>query len=124
MGGVLVERSEVIEGGAEEFLFARGEVAGGFGGEHLERFDDGAGGAEVDLFIAGEGIGELAEEQAGVLRLEDDEFVEPWIGYRGIWHGVSFPVAEWGCKREEGRRAEISGWGSDFADCRKRNSSG
>jgi hypothetical protein len=45
----------------------------------------------------------LAEEESGVLGLEDDEFVEAWIGGRGVGHGRSFLLAGMGCKRE--------GWG-------------
>jgi len=60
--GGLVERAEVIEGGAEEFRFGRGEISGGFGGEHFKGIHHGFGGAEIDFLVAGDGIRDLAEK--------------------------------------------------------------
>ena len=113
-GGVGEEGAEVLEGGVEEFLFGFGEVAGGFDGEHFEGVDDGACGAEVDLFFSGVWVWDLAEEESGVLGLEDDEFVESGIGGRGVGHGRSFLLAGVGCKREDWGMGRNRG---DFPHC-------
>jgi hypothetical protein len=81
LGGVEVEGTEIVEGELEKLILVGGEVVGGFGFQHFEGIDDGLGGAEVDFLFAGMGIGDLAEEKAGVLGLEDDELVEAGIGF-------------------------------------------
>lgn len=81
------QRAKIVESGGEEFVLGGGEVAAGFADEHIEGVDHGLGGAEVDLLFAGVRIGDLAKEKPGILGLEDDEFVEPGIGFRRCWHG-------------------------------------
>ena len=88
----LVERAEIIEGGVEELLLVLGEVPGRFQGDHFQRVDDGLRGAEVDLLLTGVGAGDLPEEEPGVLGLEDDEFIEPRIGFGHCWHGARIGI--------------------------------
>jgi len=96
----LVEWFEVLEGGGEEFRFGACEISGGFGSQHFERIDDRFGGAEVDGFLAGLRVGDLAEEESGVLGLEDDEFVESGIRCGAVWHGLERSGENQGRKAE------------------------
>jgi hypothetical protein len=97
----LKERAKILEGRREEFLFGGCEISLGFGSEHFEGVDDGFRGAEVDLFFPIVGIGNPAEEEPGVLGLENDEFIEPWIRFRHWRHGQIFRVSEKLYKRED-----------------------
>ena len=83
----MVEWFEILEGGDEQFRFRICEIAAGFGSQHFERVDHGLGGPQVHRFGAGLRVGDLAEEEPGILGLEDDEFVEPGIGFGRVWHG-------------------------------------
>ena len=99
--GDLEKRAKIIERGGEEFQLGRGEITTGFGGEHFEGIDHGFGRAEIDLLFAAMGIWDLTEEQPGVLGLENDEFVEPGIGFGRCWHGVRIRVPRGIYKRED-----------------------
>jgi hypothetical protein len=99
--GCVEERAEVIEGCGEEFLLGGCEVSLGFGSQHFQRIDDRLGSSEVDLFFSAMGIGNLAEKQPGVLGLENDKLVEPWIGFRHWRHGQSLAAWEGFYKRED-----------------------
>jgi hypothetical protein len=101
----LKKRAEVIKGGCEKFLLGRCEVSLGFGDEHFERINDGFCGTEVDLFFSTMGIRDLAEKKPGVLGLENDEFVKPWIGFRRWGHGRSVRVLKELYKGEDEIRA-------------------
>lgn len=63
------------------------------------------------MFFATVGIGDLAEEQTGVLGLEDDELVEPWIGFGRGWHDsrIGFPGGLTSGKTERQRIIDSAG---------------
>lgn len=98
----LIKRAKIVERGGEQFGLGRGEVAAGFGHEHFQGIDHGFGGTEVDLALAAVGVRDLAEEQSGVLGLENDEFVEPGIGFGHCGHGVRIGIPGRLYKREDG----------------------
>jgi hypothetical protein len=62
----------------------------------------------------------LTEKKAGVLRLEDDEFVESGIFFRNDGHGCSIRRVGTGCKREDCGGREISGFRGGFPGLRNR----
>jgi hypothetical protein len=49
----------------------------------------------------------LAEEESGVLGLEDDEFVESGIRFGAVWHGLERSGENEGRKAERMRRLNI-----------------
>jgi hypothetical protein len=107
----LVKWAEVVECGGEESFLGACEISAGFGSEHFKRVDDGSCGAEVDLFFAAVGIGDLAEEKPGILGLEDDELIEPGIGFRRCGHGARICVSEKYTRENKGLRRLSSGRG-------------
>lgn len=105
--GFLVERADVFEGCGEEFGFGFGEVAEGFGFEHLEGVEDGFGGAEVDIGLAGSGVRDAAEEEPCVLRLKEDELAEAWVGYRRVGHGWNRRIVGGDCPTQKSRSRRL-----------------
>jgi hypothetical protein len=83
-----VKRDEVFQGGFEQLGFVFGEISGGFVFQHPEGIDHGFRGTEIHRFLAVHGIWDLTEKKAGVLRLEQDKFVEARIGFGRTWHGL------------------------------------
>jgi hypothetical protein len=57
--------------------------------------------------LAGLRVGDLAEEESGVLGLEDDEFVESGIRFGAVWHGLDRSGENEGRKAERMRRLNI-----------------
>lgn len=101
----MVERKQVFQSHFEQLCLRIREVARRFHAQHAEGIDHRFRGAEVHGVLAGGRVRDLAEEQAGVLGLEQDEFIEARIGFGGMGHGDRF--VEWrnGCKDGEGGSA-------------------
>lgn len=107
----LEKRAEVIESGGHQFLLGSGEIPAGLGSEHFQGVDHGFGGTQVDLFFATERIGDLPEKEPRILGLENDELIEPRIGFGRCWHGQSVWVPGGIYKWEDGIRKASAGAG-------------
>lgn len=103
----LEERAEIVECSGQQLLLRGGEISAGFGSQHFEGIDHRLGSAQVDLLFAAVRIGDLAKEKPGVLGLENDEFIEPGIGFGRMRHVVRVWRPDGLYKREDGNRASL-----------------